>query len=71
MRLKRKYQKTNQTRPKKSPGAKRRRQMEHRKRLVELGMDQAAVDALNSRQVLTLLQRPLKVVEACAAAAEE
>lgn len=70
MRLKRKYQKTNQTRPKKSPGAKRRRQRDQKKRLVELGMDQAAVDALNPREVLTLLQRPLKVVEACAAEQE-
>ena len=70
MRLKRKYQKTNQTRPKKKGGAKRRRQQDQKKRLVDLGMDQAAVDALNPRQVLTLLQRPLKVVQACAAASE-
>jgi hypothetical protein len=70
MRLKRKYQKTNQTRPKKKKGAKLRRQRDQKKRLVDLGMDQAAVDALNPRQVLTLLQRPLKVVQACAAASE-
>ena len=70
MRLKRKYQKTNQTRPKKAPGAKRRRQRDQKKRLVALGMDQAVVDAMSSRDVLTLLQRPLKVVEQCAAATE-
>lgn len=71
MRLKRKFQKTNQTRPKKSGAAKRRRQADQRKRLVALGMDEKVVAALSARDVLTLLQRPAKVAADCAAAKGE
>ena len=48
----------NRTRPKKSGGARRRRQRDQRKRLVALGMDEAEVAKLNRREVLDLLKRP-------------
>ena len=59
----RKYHKTNLTRPRKAPGAKRRRRLEQRRRLVALGMDAEAVEKLTSREVLTLLQRPAKIAK--------
>lgn len=51
----------NRTRPKKSPGAKARRQRDQKKRLVSLGMDESVVAKMTSRQVLDLLKRPAKV----------
>ena len=60
----RKYYKTHLTRPRKAAGAKRRRRLEQKRRLVALGMDPEAVEKLTSREVLTLLQRPKKVAEA-------
>ncbi len=61
MRLKRKYMKTHLTRPRKGGAAKRRRQNDHRKRLVTLGVDEDAVRKMNPREVLTMLKYPAKI----------
>jgi len=63
MRLKRKFQKTHLTRPRKGGAAKRRRQGDQKKRLVALGMDEEKVIKMNPRAVLTLLKRPMKVAK--------
>ncbi len=55
---------TNRSRPSKSAGAKAKRSKVQRRRLVALGMDQAAVDLLNSTEVRTLLKYPKKVSDA-------
>jgi len=55
---------TNRTRPTKSAGARAQRVKVQRRRLVALGMDEAAVAALNSSEVRTLLKHPKKVAEA-------
>ncbi len=60
----RKYHKVHLTRPRKAAGAKRRRRLEQKRRLVTLGMDADAVEKLTSREILTLLQRPKKVAVA-------
>ena len=49
------------TRPRKAAGAKRRRRLEQRRRLVGLGMDEAVVGRLTSREILDLLKHPAKV----------
>lgn len=49
------------TRPRKAAGAKTRRRLEQKRRLVALGMDEAVVERLTSREVLDLLKRPAKV----------
>ena len=56
----------NRTRPRKGGGAKARRQRDQKKRLVALGMDEAAVAKLSARDVLTKLKRPAKVAKECA-----
>ena len=61
MRTRRKYLKTHLTRPRKSGAAKTRRRLEQRRRLVALGMDEADVNRLTSREVLDKLKRPAKV----------
>lgn len=63
MRLKRKYQKTHLTRPRKGGAAKRRRQSDQKKRLVTLGVNEAKVSKMNPREVLTMLKRPLKIAK--------
>lgn len=68
MRVRRKTQKTHMTRPRKKAGAKRRRRLEQRRRLVALGMDEAVVERLNSRELLDLLKRPAKVAKEYATA---
>lgn len=55
---------TNRSRPTKSAGAKAKRTKVQRRRLVALGMDEAAVALLNSTEVRTLLKHPKKVAEA-------
>lgn len=52
---------TNRSRPTKSAGAKAKRSKVQRRRLVALGMDEAAVELLNSTEVRTLLKHPKKV----------
>ena len=61
MRLKRKDNKTQLTRPRKGGAAKRRRQAEHRKRLIALGVDEAEVARMNPREVRTMLKYPAKL----------
>ena len=63
MRLKRKFQKTHLTRPRKGGAAKRRRQSDQKKRLVALGVDEEKVRKMNPREVLTILKRPLKIAK--------
>ncbi|NIP98037.1 MAG: hypothetical protein GWO24_33270 [Akkermansiaceae bacterium] len=53
--------KTHLTRPRKGGAAKRRRQAEHRKRLVALGVDEAVVARMNPREVRTMLKYPAKI----------
>lgn len=61
MRTRRKYLKTHLTRPRKSGAAKTRRRLEQRRRLVALGMDEADVNRLTSREVLDKLKYPAKI----------
>jgi hypothetical protein len=63
MQTRRKYHKTHMTRPRKAGAAKNRRRLEQKRRLVKLGMDEDAVEKLNTREVLDLLKRPKKVAE--------
>ncbi len=63
----RKYQKTRLTRPRKGGARKRRRQSDQKKRLIALGMDEAVVEKMNPREVLTKLKYPAKVAKECAA----
>ena len=63
MRLKRSQNKTNKTRPRKAGAAKRRRQADHRKRLIALGVDEAVVAQMNQREVRTMLKYPAKVAK--------
>jgi len=57
------------TRPKKSEGARRRRQKVQKSRLVKLGADADKVAVMQPKEVRTLLKRPAKVKQAAAAAA--
>ena len=57
----------NRTRPTKSRGARKRRQLEQKRRLIALGMDEAEVAKLNPREILTKLKYPAKVAKECAA----
>ncbi|MEC9056013.1 MAG: hypothetical protein VX633_11935 [Verrucomicrobiota bacterium] len=61
MRTKRKFMKTHLTRPRKSGAARRRRQADHRKRLVALGVDQDTVDGMNQQEVRAMLKYPAKI----------
>ena len=61
MRLKRKYMKTHLTRPRKGGAAKRRRQSDHRKRLITLGIDEEVVRKMNPREILNMLKYPAKI----------
>ncbi len=68
MGLGRKYQKKNLTRPSKGGGTKRRRQNDHRKRLIALGMDETTVNKMNAKEIRTKLKYPAKVVKELEAA---
>ncbi len=57
----------NRNRPTKSHSARLKRQNDHKKRLVALGMDQATVDAMNPKDVRDKLKYPAKVAKECAA----
>ncbi len=69
MRTKHKYVKTNKTRPRKSAGARRRRQLEQKKRLIALGFDEATANKMNPREILDKVRFPKKVTKELAAAA--
>ena len=60
----------NRSRPKTSGGRRNRRQLEQRRRLIALGMDEKVVAQMSSRDILTALKYPKKV-EAAAAAAKD
>ncbi|MCH7224765.1 hypothetical protein [Haloferula sp. A504] len=49
------------TRPTKAPGPKRRRQLEHRRRLIALGVSEEEVSKMNPKEIRDLLKRPAKV----------
>lgn len=51
----------NLRRPTKSGGDRRRREKVQRMRLLTLGMTEAAVQKLDTKEVRTLLRHPLKV----------
>ncbi|MDC0087948.1 hypothetical protein OAI07_00235 [Akkermansiaceae bacterium] len=55
---------TNRSRPTKSAAAKNQRQKVQSRRLVALGMSEAAVAELNSSEIRTLLKHPKKVSDA-------
>ena len=55
---------TNRSRPTKSAAAKNQRRKVQSRRLVDLGMDEATVAALNSTEIRTLLKHPKKVIAA-------
>lgn len=57
----------NRSRPTKSNSARRKRQADHRKRLIALGMDEAVVALMNPNDVRTKLKYPAKVAKECAA----
>jgi hypothetical protein len=54
----RKLQKKPMTRPRKSPLERRRRDKNHRDRLVALGMSDEDVRRMTSKEIRQLLQRP-------------
>ena len=53
----------NRTRPTKSNSARNKRQADHRKRLIALGMDEAVVAKMNPSEVRTKLRHPAKVAK--------
>ncbi|GHC42114.1 hypothetical protein [Roseibacillus persicicus] len=53
----------NRSRPTKSNSERRKRQAVHRKRLVALGMDEAVVALMSSKDVRDKLKRPAKVAK--------
>ena len=57
----------NRNRPTKSNSARNKRQSDHRKRLVALGMDEAIVASMNPKEVRDKLKHPAKVAKECAA----
>ena len=52
----------NLSRPKKSGARLRRRLLEHRKKLIELGLDESKVRVLTRKEMLALLKRPKKII---------
>ncbi|MDA0765588.1 MAG: hypothetical protein O3A92_02020 [Verrucomicrobia bacterium] len=66
--LKRSEIKDNKVRPRKAAGAKRRRQLEQRKRLLGLGMPEESVAKMNTKQIRDLLKYPKKVTQSLAVA---
>lgn len=55
--------KTNKVRPRKAACAKRRRQLEHRRRLVGLGVAEEVVAGMNPREIRDMLKYPAKVTK--------
>lgn len=56
------------TRPRKRAGARRRRQLEQKRRLVALGFDQAEADKLNPKAIRDKVKYPKKVLQELEAA---
>lgn len=55
------------TRPRKKPGAKRRRQLEQKKRLLALGVDEKIVNRMNPKEIRDKVKYPAKVEKELAA----
>lgn len=54
------FKNKNLSRPRKSGCAKRRRIMEHKQRVLELGVPASIVATLNSKMLRTMLRFPVK-----------
>jgi len=57
----------NRNRPSKSNSARNKRQNDHKKRLIALGMDEAIVATMNPKEIRDKLKYPAKVARECAA----
>ena len=53
--------KTSRTRPSKSARARRRREKVQQKRLVALGVEESSLKKMTSKDVRTMLKRPVKL----------
>ena len=51
------------TRPRKRAGARRRRQLEQKRRLIALGVDEEAVEKMNPKEIRDKLKYPKKVTQ--------
>jgi len=54
------FRNKNKVRPKKKGAPKRRRLLEHRRRLIALGISENAIRQMNPGQMRKILQRPAK-----------
>ena len=61
MRIRRAMRKKQLRRPIKSPGARRYRLKQQKKRLVELGISEEVIRKMNTQEIRTVLLRPNKV----------
>ncbi len=57
------FRNKNIVRPKKKGAAKRRRRLEQKRRLIALGVPEAELRKMTSRDILDLLKRPCKTAE--------
>ncbi len=57
----------NRTRPTKSNSARNKRQNDHKKRLIALGVDEAVVATMNPKEIRDKLKYPAKVAKELAA----
>ena len=57
----RKFNNLHVSRPTKSAGARRRRQLEHRRRLIALGVDEALVNKMDVKAIRDMLKRPARI----------
>lgn len=57
------FRNKNIQRPKKSALSRRRREMEHRKRLMALGMSEEEVARLNTKELRQLLRKPARTAK--------
>ncbi len=61
MRIRRAMRKKTLRRPIKSPGARRYRVTQHKKRLLELGITADALRTMNTQKMRAILRHPTKV----------
>ncbi len=61
MRIRRAMRKKPLRRPVKSPGARRYRVAQQKKRLAELGLSAEQIKKMNTKQIRAALQRPNKI----------
>lgn len=57
----RRFKQHHLTRPSKSPSARRRRQLEQKRRLIGLGVDEAKVEKMTTKAIRDQLRHPAKV----------